>query len=96
MDLDLILGIIILVAVIGIIGWYLIRIALLILQKPETGWEHIKRDRGIVSKDLNPEGEIRIEGITWRARSKNGEMIKEGETVKVLSRNGMVLIVEKA
>ncbi|MGC8496897.1 MAG: NfeD family protein [Thermoplasmata archaeon] len=95
MNLDLILGIIILIVVILIILWYLIRIFSLIIKKPETGWEHIKTDTGTVIKDLNPEGEVRVEGIIWKARSKSGEVIKEGETVKVVSRDGMMLIVEK-
>ncbi|MEM0161195.1 MAG: NfeD family protein [Thermoplasmata archaeon] len=95
MDLDLILTIIILIVIILIIVWYFVRIFSLIIKKPETGWEHIKTDIGTVTKDLNPEGEIRVEGIIWRARSKNGEQIKEGERVRVVSRDGMTLIVEK-
>jgi len=95
MDIDLILGIIILIVVIAIVVWYLVRIFSLIIKKPETGWEHIKTDTGIVSKELNPEGEVRVEGIIWKARSKNGEQIKLGESVRVISREGMTLIVEK-
>jgi membrane-bound serine protease (ClpP class) len=78
-----------------IIAIYLNKIRIAIHKKPETGWEHLKTDIGKVSKELNPEGEIRLEGITWKARSKNGELIKEGESVRIIDRQGMTLIVEK-
>ncbi|MEM3811971.1 MAG: NfeD family protein, partial [Thermoplasmata archaeon] len=78
-----------------IVAIYLNKIRIAIQKKPETGWEHIKTDIGTVTKDLNPEGEVRVEGIIWRARSKNGEQIKEGEKIKIVDRQGLTLIVEK-
>ncbi|MEM3278158.1 MAG: nodulation protein NfeD [Thermoplasmata archaeon] len=78
-----------------IVAIYLNKIRIAIQKKPETGWEHIKTDIGTVTKDLNPEGEVRVEGIIWKARSKNGEQIKEGEKIKIVDRQGLTLIVEK-
>ena len=37
---------------------------------------------GVASTALSPEGDVRVEGITWRARSVSGE-IKAGEHVRV-------------
>jgi membrane-bound serine protease (ClpP class) len=78
-----------------IVAIYLNKIRIAIQKKPETGWEHIKTDTGTVSKELNPEGEVRVEGIIWKARSKNGEQIKVGEKIKIVDRQGLTLIVER-
>ncbi len=78
-----------------IVAIYLNKIRIAIQKKPETGWEHIKTDIGTVTKTLDPEGEVRVEGIIWKARSKNGELIKEGEKIRIVDRQGLTLIVEK-
>jgi len=62
---------------------------------PKAGPETIIGKSGFVTSDLSPEGEIRVNGIIWRARSKSGQTIKAGKKVKVVERDGLVLIVEE-
>lgn len=81
----------------GIIAaYYLNWIRRTIRTKPKTGPESIIGKKGSVIKDLNPEGEVRIEGIIWRARSKNSDRIERGKEVVVVDREDLLLIVEEA
>jgi membrane-bound serine protease (ClpP class) len=60
-----------------------------------TGPEAIIGKIGKAVTDLKPEGEVRVVGIIWRAKSISGE-IKKGESVRVKSLENLVLTVEKA
>ena len=60
-----------------------------------TGSESLPGKLGVATTALSPEGDVRVEGITWRARSLSGE-IKRGESVRVKSVERLLLIVEKA
>jgi membrane-bound serine protease (ClpP class) len=64
-------------------------------KKALTGSESMPGKLGLASTSLNPDGEVRVEGITWRARSVSGE-IKAGEKVRVSSVDRLVLLVERA
>lgn len=80
----------------GIIAaYYLNWIRRTIRTKPKTGPESIVGKKGSVIKDLNPEGEVRIEGIIWRARSRNSDRIEQGKEVVVVDREDLLLIVEE-
>ncbi|MGC9210031.1 MAG: NfeD family protein [Acidilobus sp.] len=57
-----------------------------------TGPEALLGSVGVAVTDLNPEGEVRVEGIVWRARSK--VPVRAGEQVRVVGREGLSLIVE--
>ncbi len=60
-----------------------------------TGPESLIGKSGTVTSELSPQGEVRVEGITWRARSVSGTVAK-GESVRVCAIEGLVLVVEKA
>ncbi|MBC7075162.1 MAG: nodulation protein NfeD [Syntrophomonadaceae bacterium] len=49
---------------------------------------------GRVVKDLNPDGQVKIQGEIWKASARGGQVIPAGELVKVVERQGMLLIVE--
>lgn len=51
---------------------------------------------GIVTEaidNINGAGRIKIEGLSWAARSQNGETVEAGTRVKVLDISGVKLIV---
>jgi membrane-bound serine protease (ClpP class) len=60
-----------------------------------TGPEAIIGKTGTAVTDLKPDGEVRVGGIVWRAKSISGD-IQKGESVKVESLEDLVLNVEKA
>ncbi len=60
-----------------------------------TGSESMPGKVGLASTPLSPSGEVRVEGITWRARSASGNL-QAGERVTVKAVEGLVLVVEKA
>ena len=57
-----------------------------------TGPESLVGERGVAVTDLNPEGEVRVQGIIWRAESRGGP-VKAGTRVVVVGRMGLKLIV---
>jgi membrane-bound serine protease (ClpP class) len=59
-----------------------------------VGPESLVGKTSIAATNLSPEGEVRVDGIIWRARSISGNVVA-GESVKVRSREGLVLLVEK-
>jgi len=60
-----------------------------------TGPEAIIGKTGTAVTDLKPDGEVRVGGIVWRAKSVQGNIMK-GELVRVKSLEALVLKVEKA
>ncbi len=66
-----------------------------ILRKTKlTGPEAIIGKAGMAVTDLKPDGEVRVAGFVWRAKSASGD-IQKGECVRVKSLQDLVLIVEK-
>lgn len=59
-----------------------------------TGPESLIGQTGIAITDLKPEGEVKVEGIIWRAKSVSGDILKN-EIVKVKDVKNLTLIVEK-
>lgn len=86
-------GIIIAVGVIAAIYLNYIRISL--RKKPQTGPEALIGKEGTVYSTLDPEGEVRVEGVIWRARSLDNTKIEKNEKVRVVKIEGLTLIVEK-
>jgi membrane-bound serine protease (ClpP class) len=84
------------VVVVGIVGGLYIRwiIGPLRRKRALTGPESLVGKTGTAITDLNPKGEVRVEGIVWRAKSAS-EVIKSGEAVKVKSIEELLLVVEK-
>jgi membrane-bound serine protease (ClpP class) len=60
-----------------------------------TGPEAIIGKIGTAVTDLKPDGEVRVGGIVWRAKSIQGD-IQKGDSVRVKSLEDLVLKVEKA
>ncbi|SHG44981.1 membrane-bound serine protease (ClpP class) [Thermosyntropha lipolytica DSM 11003] len=66
-------------------------------KKPPVEVEaEMKQEIGVVVRELNPEGMVKVYGEIWNARTENGENIPEGKKVKVVGRRGMQLIVSPA
>lgn len=61
-------------------------------RKPVTGSEGLVGETGLVVKNINPEGSVRIHGEFWRAIA--GQSIKKGEKVKVVEYNGQDLTIK--
>jgi len=82
---------------VGVVGGVYIRTIIrpLRAKKKLTGPESIIGKMGVALSELNPEGEVRVEGVVWRAKSAS-ERIGSGEKVVVKARDGLTLIVEKA
>jgi membrane-bound serine protease (ClpP class) len=85
------------VAAIGILAALYVRWVVGPLRKGKsvTGPEAIVGKLGVAYTPLSPTGEVRVEGITWRARSSSGK-VEAGESVKVTGIEGLVLVVAKA
>ncbi len=63
--------------------------------RPSTGGEQMIGMEGIVDKELNPIGQIKIHGELWKAKAKNQENIGEGSKIKVVDRENLLLLVKK-
>jgi membrane-bound serine protease (ClpP class) len=89
--------ILILIALAGVaIGLYVRWIVAPIRRRKKfTGVEALLQKTGLAITDLTPMGEVRVEGVIWRAESASGNIAK-GERVSVKALRGLVLIVEKA
>lgn len=59
-----------------------------------TGPEALVGKIGKAVTDLKPDGEVRVGGVVWRARSISGD-IQKGESVRVRSMENLALTVEK-
>jgi membrane-bound serine protease (ClpP class) len=64
-------------------------------KKRFTGAEAMIGKTAVTLTDLNPNGEVRVQGEIWRAESTSGD-ISKGEVVTVKSLKGLVVVVEKA
>jgi membrane-bound serine protease (ClpP class) len=64
--------------------------------KPQTGYEELSGDTGVVRATLDPDGYVFIHGELWKAHAEDGP-IEVGETVKVESIDeGLTLVVSRA
>lgn len=64
-------------------------------RKSFTGPESLIGKTGVAIDDLKPYGDVRVEGIIWRAKFEPGTA-KAGEAVKVKAVEGLMLVVEGA
>jgi membrane-bound serine protease (ClpP class) len=85
------------VVAVGFVGGLFIRWVLgpLRHRRNLTGPEAIIGKIGVAITDLKPDGEVRVNGIVWRATSVSGN-INAGEKIKVKSMDELVLLVEKS
>ena len=59
-----------------------------------TGPQTLLGQTAVAVTDLKPEGEVRVDGIIWRATSVSGDILK-GESVRIKKMKGSELTVEK-
>ena len=64
-------------------------------RKPISGKENMVGMVGKATTNLNPDGQIFVNGETWQAISSNGTPIKKGEKVIIISLDGLSLTVKK-
>ena len=85
------------VGALGVLGGLYVRWVLgpMRMKRHMTGSESLPGTLGVAYTPLSPAGEVRVGGITWRARSVSGH-VNAGESVRVKDVEGLVLIVEKA
>jgi membrane-bound serine protease (ClpP class) len=77
----------------GIFGFVVYKVAQARRLKVKVGPEQFMGKIGTAVSALEPRGEVRIEGQTWKAESI-GEHVKVGGQVEVVSREGLVLRVK--
>ncbi len=84
-----------LIAVVGIVAGLYIRwiIGPIRRRSKLTGPEALIGKIGVAITDLQPRGEVRVEGVIWRAESVSGNILR-GESVRVRAIKGLVLEVE--
>ncbi len=85
----------ILIGISIIVAMYLNWLRKTIKTKPQTGPEALIGSEGFAMTDLNPEGEVNLNGIIWKARSHNNEKIEKNSKVVVVGRENLTLIVKK-
>jgi membrane-bound ClpP family serine protease len=61
--------------------------------KIQTGKEALIGAKGVVTTELAPKGEIRVEGEFWQATTKDG-VIPVGHDVEVVEMEDMLLVVK--
>ncbi len=61
---------------------------------PTSGPEALIGLRGVVVRELNPEGYVKVAGELWRAVGYRGKSIKVGEGVEVVEVKGSLLVVD--
>lgn len=83
------------VIVFFLLFYYFGKIRWAVEEKTHTGPESLVGKTGVVTKELNPQGEVRIEGIIWKARSSNGKNIETGQIVVVKKIENISVVVEK-
>jgi len=79
-------------------GFFLVMIFFLLSTfkiKSISGKQGMMGAIGTVTKELNPEGMVMVEGELWKARSNAGAIAK-GEKVKILKVQNLKILVEKA
>jgi membrane protein implicated in regulation of membrane protease activity len=95
MQLDL-PEILLLVVVLGALGYYIWYVASVIRKKPVTGVESLIGAKGLVHSErgLSPDGEVSVNGVIWRARLADTQVqLKKGDPVVVRKVDELTLVV---
>jgi membrane-bound serine protease (ClpP class) len=61
---------------------------------PTIGREDFIGEEGVADGDIDPEGNIKLRGASWKARTNHATPIKDGEKCKVTKIEGIILEVE--
>lgn len=80
----------------GLLGVYARWVGGSLRKKPVTGIESIAGKQGVVTSELDPVGEVKVEGVIWKARliGDHPNKVAKGERVIVLKVRGLTLDVE--
>ncbi len=80
----------------GLLAMYTRWVGKAIRKKPVTGSETLVGKTGIVTRSLEPEGDVSVDGIIWKARTSGTAInkIEIGARVVVVKRTGLTLDVE--
>ena len=84
---------IVLLVIAGISAWLFYAGIKAQYKSVKTGKEALIGAKGVAVTDLNPKGEVRVQGEFWQAIAKD-EAITNGETVEVVCLDGMLLVVK--
>ena len=84
---------IILLVIAGIFAWLFYIGVKAQKMKIQTGKEALIGAKGVVTSELAPKGEIRVEGEFWQAITKEG-VIPVGHYVEVVEMEDMLLVVK--
>lgn len=68
-------------------------VARVLRRRPAVGSETLQGAIGVAISPLSPEGQIRVQGEVWKART-TGNTIAKGESVRVVEVSGLTVIVE--
>ncbi len=61
---------------------------------PTIGREDFIGEEGIADGDIDPEGNVKLRGASWKARTNHATPIKDGDKCKVVKIEGIILEVE--
>ncbi len=62
--------------------------------RPSHGEMEFTGRVGLVMRNLDPLGLVRVQGEIWQARSRDEQKIVEGTRVRILEKAGLILVVE--
>ncbi|MCL4345393.1 MAG: nodulation protein NfeD [Candidatus Thermoplasmatota archaeon] len=77
----------------GFIAYYLHKIIGSQARKPVTGWESLVNATGVADTDIDPDGWVSIDGVKWKAVSRDGKRIDKGKTITVIGMKNLTLTV---
>jgi membrane-bound ClpP family serine protease len=88
---------VLIILVVGIVGWSLWSVKWALKKKPVTGSESLIGKSGIALQDfkLDKTGEVTVDGIIWKARVSDGSKISKGDSVTVLQYSELTVTVKK-
>ncbi len=75
--------------------YYFDKIIWAVESRPRTGAESMPGKHGMAMTEIDGNGEVKVEGIIWRARSVDGKNIVKGSEVIVEKVDGITLLVRK-
>ncbi|MFH1834453.1 MAG: NfeD family protein, partial [bacterium] len=59
-----------------------------------TGTESLAGETGVTISELSPQGQVRVHGEIWKARTEGGDLLKD-QPIEVLRTEGLTLIVRQ-
>ncbi len=83
-----------LLVVAAISAWLLYAALKAQYKKVKTGREALIDAIGVATTDINPKGEVRVNGEFWQAITAQNTPVNNGQKVQVIGLEGMFLVVE--